>query len=413
MSSRASSRSDRDGLPRGGRLGGVTQIVGDAASALLQRPAHAVVMVIGVMLGVASATATVAIADTQQAQIDRRFDLQRSHQVVLEADDLEAGGFPADQVERISRLEPVTHAGELSVWAYSAGVSRSYATTVVSSTVIAADVGGLAVGGAVSSSGSDLDLLPALGDAPVAWVGQGLADQLGLTPAASSTAEDGDSQIIVNGTPFSVAGAVRASGAFAYLDESVIISRAAAVAHVSPHGENVRFVAAVRPGSAGAVSRYALSVLSVGEGTALRDVTTPDGKLLRSSVAADLRRIGIALAAVIGVVGMLSAANTLAMSVYERRRELGLRSAMGWSRSRIAALLLVESTLAGLVAGVIGVAVGLAAAAVWSRAQHWDLIVAPDLAPVIILAGVLASLGGGIIPALKAASTSPLSAMRS
>lgn len=110
---------------------------------------------------------------------------------------------------------------------------------------------------------------------------------------------------------------------------------------------------------------------------------------------------------------MITVANTLSLSVYQRRRELGLRSAMGWSRRRIGLLVLTESGLAGAVAGVLGSALGVAAAAVWCRLHGWELVMARELPLVVVGGAVLASLAGGLLPAVRAASTSPLAAMRS
>jgi ABC-type antimicrobial peptide transport system permease subunit len=68
---------------------------------------------------------------------------------------------------------------------------------------------------------------------------------------------------------------------------------------------------------------------------------------------------------------------------------------------------------AGLVAGLIGCGAGLAAAWTWSALHHWNLVVLPTL-PLLAIGGSLAaSAAGGLAPALRAASVSPLTAMRS
>lgn len=388
------------------------RLCGDAALSFVQRPMHTLAMIAGVTLGVASAAATVVIADTQQAQIDLRFDLQRSGHVVIQAEGLPAQGFPAGQVEDVTALDPVTDSGELSIWQNRTRVTRSIPDQVASATVIVADPGGLAASGAVVQAGAAASLIAGTSGAPVAWLGDGIAARLGVRPVRGTSA-DGDAQILLDGVPLSVAGVLRSAGAFSYLSSAVVVSRPTAMEHLTAGPENVRLVASVRPGSAAAVGEYAVRALDLDRTVTLRDVTPPDGELLVSSVAADLRRIGIALASVIGLVGMLTVANTLVMSVYQRRRELGLRSAMGWNRRKIASLLLVESGLAGLVAGLIGTAAGIAGAAVWCRVQGWELVLDPRLPFLVVAGGVLASLIGGLLPALKAASISPLVAMRS
>jgi putative ABC transport system permease protein len=390
----------------------LTLIVIDAAASLLRRPGHTLGMISGIMLGVAGATAAVVIADTQQAQIDLRFDLQRSDHVVVKSEAPTAEGFPSRQVGLVRELQPVSSAGEFSIWSDGEDVSRSFASgDPVSVPVLVADVGGLEASGTSIASGAAPSLLALRGAPRIAWVGQGLAHDLGVSPASGSGSAD--SQIIVRGIVFSVAGIVRNDGGFGYASRAVLMSRPTALAALGGVGTNVRLVAHVRPGSAKAVANYALRSVDLDDSLALTDVTPPDGKILLDSVASDLRRIGAALGLFMGAVGMITIANTLLMSVYQRQRELGLRSAIGWSRRRIGLLVLTESGVAGLTAGLLGTALGLLAAAIWCWAHNWALIM-PTLLPLgLIVGGMLASLIGGLLPALRAASVSPLTAMRS
>lgn len=383
----------------------------DAATSLVQRPGHTIGMMSGITLAVASATAALVIADTQQARIDLRFDLQRSDRVVLQATNLPADGFPVRQVQRSARLGPVSDVGELSIWSQSSPVTRSLTTQPVSAPVVVADAGGLRASGTVGVAGASTALLSVLNRQRTAWVGSKLAEQLGVEPVDASG--DGDAQVVVQGHPFSVAGVLANDGAFGYLSSAVVISRATAVRTFGSTGENVRLVAHVRPGSARAVGAYLLRTVDLDGSIGLRDVTPPDGQRLVSTVGRDLRRIGTALAAIVGLVGIMSVANTLMLSVHQRVRELGLRSAMGWTRRRIGSLILLESAVAGLLAGVMGAAVGLAAAAGWSVVQGWELIVEPTLPLLVTACAVLGSLAGGIVPALRATATSPMEAMRS
>ena len=66
--------------------------------------------------------------------------------------------------------------------------------------------------------------------------------------------------------------------------------------------------------------------------------------------------VGIALISL--AVGGLSVINTMAMSVAERTREIGIKRAIGGSRVRIVGELVAESALIGFLGGVIGLALG-------------------------------------------------------
>ncbi|MFT4216739.1 MAG: ABC transporter permease [Micropruina sp.] len=387
-------------------------MVGDAAASLLSRPWHAIGMMSGILLGVASATAAVAIADTQQTQIDLRFDLQRSSHVVLWSQAQAPDGFPPEQVLLVAGLEPVDAVGEFSLWNTRASVTRSIASRTIVAPVIVADPGGLDASETTTLSGATPRLLAASGRLPLAWVGVRLAAELGVAPVGAG-AVAADAQVVVSGRPFSVAGIVANRAGFDYVDGAVVIARDAAGDVPLDGAANIRLLAHVRPGSAAAVADYALAVVDHDHTLALKDVTPPDGERLLGDVAGDLRQVGAALGGFVGLVGMIAIANTLMLSVHNRSRELGLRSAMGWSRRRIGVLILTESGFAGLIAGLTGAAIGLAAAALWCAFQGWALVVWPALPWLATIAGIAASLVGGLIPALRAASVTPLTAMRS
>jgi putative ABC transport system permease protein len=397
-------------MSRGLRFGGVGasgRMLADAAASLLLRPGHTVGMIAGIMLGVAGVVGIVVIADTQQAQVDRRFDLQRSDRVVVRALTPNEAGFNPERVTAVERLQPVAAAGEFSTWSAAETVSRDDSARS-SRPVLVADAAGVrATDTRVVAGASPDDLATASG--PVAWVGEDLARDLGII----SNDDLENTQIVVRNITFHVVGLIANDTGFGYASYGVLISRRTAVATLGGVGENIRVIAHVRPGSASAVGDYMVAGLDPYRELALDDVTPPDGKILLSNVGSDLRRIGAALGAFMGLVGMITVANTLMMAVYQRRRELGLRSAIGWKRRQIGALVLTESTIAGIVASILGVGLGLGVATIWSQFQGWELILAPWLPFAAIAAGLTASLVGGAIPAYLAASTPPMTAMRS
>ncbi|MDC5699116.1 ABC transporter permease [Intrasporangium calvum] len=377
----------------------------DAFRTLVARPGRTLAMMGGIGLGVASATSAVLIADTQQVQVDRAFDAQRSSVVVLRADTPPDQGFSEGGAAAVAGLGPVTRAGELSVWRETALLSPNGVVPAVGMPMVVADPGGLAAVGVVTRSGVDQSAIDAMGDRPVAWLGEQVAERLGIDPVSAGS-------VVVDGHRLGVAGVVHAAPGFGYLNSSVIVSRDLALRFFG-RGATVRFVAGVRPGAAAAVATYALAALDPQHQLALADATQPDSRIVATAVGGDLRAMGLALGGFVGFIGMVAIANTLSMAVSQRSRELGLRSAMGWGRRRLASLILVEALVAGALAGVVGSGLGLSSAFIWCRAHDWELIVNPWLAPTVIALGVVASLLGALVPASRAASTSPLVAMRS
>jgi putative ABC transport system permease protein len=63
------------------------------------------------------------------------------------------------------------------------------------------------------------------------------------------------------------------------------------------------------------------------------------------------------------VIALLGIVNTLALSVHERTREVGLLRAVGMSRSQMRRTIRYEAVLIGLIGSVLGVLIGLATAA--------------------------------------------------
>jgi putative ABC transport system permease protein len=380
-------------------------MLGDAYLSLTARPLRTTAMVAGIVLGVASATAAVVIADTQRAQIDKRFDAQRSQFVVLVANGDTSRAFPAGRVADVEALEPVSAAGEFSIWNDAIPVSANPFTKEERAPLLGATASGLAASQTRTLSGIPLFGVDRLSRRSLVWVGSTLARRLGIRMDLPQT-------VSVAGRPYTVAGILQNDLGFGYVNASIVMSSALARSRYGP-GKTVRFLVHIRPGAAGAVADYARAALDPTGQQRLADATPPDGRILLGHVASDLRRIGLALGIFVGFIGMVAVANTQSMAVSQRSRELGLRAALGWGRGRIGRLILAESGIAGLIAAIIGCGLGLLGAFLWCRVQGWELIVSPVLGPLLIVGGTLSSLVGGLIPARRAASISPLEAMRS
>ena len=118
-------------------------------------------------------------------------------------------------------------------------------------------------------------------------------------------------------------------------------------------------------------------------------------------------------------VGAFLVANTLAMSVAERTREIGLLRAAGTTSRQVLGLFLRQGVALGVLGGVIGVAGGLLMANLmiaFLSSTRALLIGGPPFSPgALLLAfglGALVTLAGALVPALAAARLSPLDALR-
>jgi putative ABC transport system permease protein len=120
----------------------------------------------------------------------------------------------------------------------------------------------------------------------------------------------------------------------------------------------------------------------------------------------------LALAILIAVLGII---NTLALSVLERTRELGLLRAVGLGRAATMRMITVESVVIAVFGALLGIVVGtgLAAAVVAALESEGITTLAlpwTDLAIYLVLAG-LVGVVAAVLPAIRAARTDVLTAI--
>lgn len=120
---------------------------------------------------------------------------------------------------------------------------------------------------------------------------------------------------------------------------------------------------------------------------------------------------GIAL-----IIGILGIANTMAMSVFERTREIGILRALGWRSGKIMLLIQTEAAALGLAGGVLGVGAGWLGLRLLAGLPKTASIVSASF-PLLLLAealgiAVLAGLAAGAVPAWRGARLSPVEALR-
>ncbi len=128
----------------------------------------------------------------------------------------------------------------------------------------------------------------------------------------------------------------------------------------------------------------------------------------------DTMVVGIGLISLI--VGGLSIVNTMAMSVAERTREIGIRRAIGARRGRIVRELVTEAGVIGLIGGIVGLGLGAAVVTVLNEAGRSSGTVLFELTSgsALTAVGFSVVLGmlAGLVPAWSAARLDPVAALR-
>ena len=136
------------------------------------------------------------------------------------------------------------------------------------------------------------------------------------------------------------------------------------------------------------------------------------------SIMLNASLILLALAVVIAVIGV---ANTMTLSVNERRRENAMLRSLGLSRKQLRRMVSTEAvmiTLGALAMGIVsGVLIGLVLSRVLVRSIRESMEMVPAL-PItgmvlVLVVGLLAAFAASAIPAFRSARQSPVEGLRS
>ena len=119
----------------------------------------------------------------------------------------------------------------------------------------------------------------------------------------------------------------------------------------------------------------------------------------------------LGLAGVSLLVGGVGVANTMVISVLERRREIGLRRALGAHRGQIRIQFLAESVALSVLGGTAGTAIGVSATIGYATWQYWPPVIPAWSVGGGIGGALLVGVVAGVYPAVRAARLTPTQAL--
>jgi len=113
------------------------------------------------------------------------------------------------------------------------------------------------------------------------------------------------------------------------------------------------------------------------------------------------------------IVGGVGVMNVMLVSVAERRREIGIRRALGAKRGDIQSQFLIESMILSIIGGIFGIGLGVTASYVIAYFSKWQFLI--SYMAILLGFGVSSVVGifFGFYPARQAARLDPITALRS
>ncbi len=138
-------------------------------------------------------------------------------------------------------------------------------------------------------------------------------------------------------------------------------------------------------------------------------------ELLRQK-AATQRIFTIVMASIASIsllIGGIGIMNIMLANVYDRRKEIGMRRALGARRKDIIRQFVLESATLTTLGGLVGVGVGCGLAALISRYAGWATMLTPAGTAMGVALATVTGFIFGLWPARQAAMVSPIEALRS
>lgn len=383
-------------------------VVRVGGAGLRARPTRVFLSALGIAIGIAAMIAVVGISTSSREQLNQQLDALGTNLLTvgpgqdLFGDDAQ---LPAESIGMIGQIGPVsgvTATGLLPDTAvYRNDLMPSGETNSIA--VLATDLQLLDTVGATVASGAFLDAATA--QYPAVVLGAETADRLGVGAA-------GPAQLVyLGGHWFTVIGVLAPAPLAPELDTAALVGWPVAESLLGFDGFPTTVYTRSDENSVEDVQAV-LAATANPEAPHEVDVARPSDALVAQQAAdSTLNALLLGLGAVALLVGGVGVANTMVISVLERRAEIGLRRSLGATRGQVRLQFVCEALLLSALGGCGGVLTGIAVTAGYASVQGW-----PTVVPVWAMAGgvgatlVIGALAG-LYPAIRAARLAPTEAL--
>ncbi len=373
---------------------------------LTRRPIRTSLTVLGLAVAVGSMIALLGISDNVERGVTDSFERRGVDLVAMEKGKPNQTDSDIDEkiVERVLQIEGIE-----SVDVALAGlidVTRGSGATIPA----------LSFGWPPSNGGfKDLKILQGrkleAGDVAKAMLGFNIASHLKMNV--------GD-QVVLQGEPFEVIGVFES---FTVFENGAVITLLDEAQRLASRPNRISGFSVRVKKSTGDLAakvedvRLKIEALKDSDGRPTRIAAQTVRDYVDDSSHIKILRALVWMVSVIAIaISIISMLNTMVMAVLERTQEIGILRAIGWTRARIIKMILGESILIGLAAGVIGTIGALVATHTLAASPRVSGFIEPGVSFRVILQGfaltALIGILGGAYPAFRAARLLPTEAIR-
>jgi putative ABC transport system permease protein len=396
-------------LPRPKRLG-PPDVLRQGAHGIRIRPLRAVLSAVGIAIGIAAMIAVVSIPASSERGL--RDEIARLGPNLLSAHagqkfDGSPAQLPEIAVPMVRRIGPVTSTSAIGV--VEASVRRTDRVPEQETgglSVLAAGADLLEVLHGTVYSGRYLDRVAE--NFPTVVLGSEAATRLGinrLTPGRPPP------QVWLGGQWFTVIGILNKITLAPEIERSVLVGWPVAKERLGFKGNPNTIYLRSAESEVEAVRGVLGATISPERPNEVQVVKPSDALTAQRLAESSYNALFLGLGGVALLVGAIGVANTMVIAVLERRREIGLRRALGATRRQVRGQFLAESVLLSGLGGIVGLLLGVAGTSIYALIKHWPAVF-PPLAlfggvGVAVVVGALA----GVYPAMRAARLTPTEAL--
>ena len=389
------------------------ELVRVAIAGLTARKVRTLLILLGPILGVGAIVAAIGINESSKGYLKSQLQELGTDLIVANAQD-SLGGFgqtpriPEDAIGRVSRLPDVTSV--TGTYQISNVVTLPFddAEDYYKAFPVPVIATGLNLPETMEVpmvSGRFINQFDYDRAARVAVIGRDLADEYGYLRGEQRT-------ISLNGIDYGVVGVLDWVLLEPSMDSAVFIAFSTAEKDWEIENQDPTRLYVRAPTNTKLVAEEIPTVVSLGGPDGARTSVPTDLLNAESQVDESLNTLTKLMGGLALIVGGVGIANVMSISVIQRSSEIGIRRALGHTRTTIAMQFLFEALVVGVLGGIFGALAG--AGVVWFTSWSRDYVMILSLPSLIgwSLVSVAVAVASGLYPSMKAARLEPLETLR-